>query len=111
MQQGPLTPADVRAVVFDKAPLGKRGYDEDQVDAFLDRIEAAMAGSDALSAADVRAVVFQDAPLIKRGYHEDQVDDFLDSVVATLEHRERALHADPPTRPVHSEETSPMVFA
>lgn len=111
MQQGPLSPVDVRNVVFDKAPLGKRGYDENEVDAFLDRIEAALNGSDPLTAEEVRAVVFQDAPLIKRGYHEDQVDDFLDMVVATLEQRDRVLHADPPTRPVRSEETSPMVFA
>ena len=33
-----LTPADVQAVRFAKAPFGKRGYDEDEVDAFLDVI-------------------------------------------------------------------------
>ncbi|HEX4103804.1 MAG TPA: DivIVA domain-containing protein [Pseudonocardiaceae bacterium] len=32
----PLTPADVANVAFSKPPLGKRGYDEDEVDAFLD---------------------------------------------------------------------------
>jgi DivIVA domain-containing protein len=112
MDQQSLTPTDVREVVFDKAPLGKRGYDEKQVDAFLDRIEAALTGSDRLSADDVRAVVFQDAPLIKRGYHEEQVDDFLDVVVGTLEQRER-LPVDPPTRPHQppAERTEPMVFA
>ncbi|GGM87829.1 hypothetical protein GCM10007977_107180 [Dactylosporangium sucinum] len=31
-----LTPADVQAVRFAKAPFGKRGYDEDEVDEFLD---------------------------------------------------------------------------
>ena len=31
-----LTPADVQAVRFTKAPFGKRGYDEDEVDTFLD---------------------------------------------------------------------------
>ncbi|GAA0722519.1 hypothetical protein GCM10010199_30160 [Dactylosporangium roseum] len=31
-----LTPADVQAVRFPKAPFGKRGYDEDEVDEFLD---------------------------------------------------------------------------
>jgi DivIVA domain-containing protein len=39
----PLTPADVAAVAFSKPPLGKRGYDEDEVDAFLDLIEAELA--------------------------------------------------------------------
>jgi DivIVA domain-containing protein len=33
-----LTPADVQAVRFTKAAFGKRGYDEDEVDAFLDVI-------------------------------------------------------------------------
>ena len=33
----PLMPADVSAVAFSKPPLGKRGYDEDEVDAFLDQ--------------------------------------------------------------------------
>ena len=113
MNRKPLTSADVRDVVFDKAPLGKRGYDEKQVDAFLDRIEAALTGAGRLTADDVRQVVFQDAPLIKRGYHEDQVDTFLDAVVGTFEQRERA-HVDPPTAPRRlqsTEQTAPMVFA
>jgi DivIVA domain-containing protein len=36
----PLTPADVANVAFSKPPLGKRGYDENEVDAFLDLVEA-----------------------------------------------------------------------
>jgi DivIVA domain-containing protein len=39
----PLTPADVHNVVFKKPPIGKRGYDEDEVDAFLDLVEAELA--------------------------------------------------------------------
>lgn len=39
----PLTPADVHSVVFNKSPIGKRGYHEDEVDAFLDLIEAELA--------------------------------------------------------------------
>jgi len=35
-----LTPADVHNVAFKKPSLGKRGYDEDEVDAFLDLVEA-----------------------------------------------------------------------
>ena len=35
----PLTPADVHNTAFSKPPLGKRGYHEDQVDAFLDQVE------------------------------------------------------------------------
>lgn len=39
----PLTPADVANVAFSKPPLGKRGYQEDEVDAFLDLVETELA--------------------------------------------------------------------
>lgn len=39
----PLTPADVHNVAFKKPPIGKRGYDEEEVDAFLDLIEVELA--------------------------------------------------------------------
>ncbi|BCB74823.1 cell wall synthesis protein Wag31 [Phytohabitans flavus] len=35
----PLTPADVHNISFKKPSIGKRGYDEEQVDAFLDELE------------------------------------------------------------------------
>jgi DivIVA domain-containing protein len=38
-QMMPLTPADVHNVAFSKPPIGKRGYNEDEVDAFLDLVE------------------------------------------------------------------------
>ena len=37
----PLTPADVHNVAFSKPPIGKRGYNEDEVDAFLDLVDDA----------------------------------------------------------------------
>jgi DivIVA domain-containing protein len=40
----PLMPADVANVAFSKPPLGTRGYDEDEVDAFLVLVEAELAG-------------------------------------------------------------------
>ncbi len=39
----PLTPADVANVAFSKPPIGKRGYHEDEVDAFLDLVETELA--------------------------------------------------------------------
>jgi DivIVA domain-containing protein len=39
----PLMPADVRNVTFSKPPIGKRGYHEDEVDAFLDLVQAELA--------------------------------------------------------------------
>ena len=38
-----LTPADVHNVAFSKPPIGKRGYNEDEVDAFLDLVGAELA--------------------------------------------------------------------
>jgi DivIVA domain-containing protein len=38
-----LTPSDVRNVAFRKPPLGKRGYDEYEVDMFLDAVESTIA--------------------------------------------------------------------
>ncbi|MBB3038862.1 DivIVA domain-containing protein [Hoyosella altamirensis] len=38
-----LTPADVHNVAFKKPSLGKRGYDEDEVDVFLDLVEQELA--------------------------------------------------------------------
>lgn len=35
----PLKPRDVRSVAFSKPPAGRRGYDETEVDLFLDSVE------------------------------------------------------------------------
>ena len=39
----PLSPADVHNVAFSKPPIGKRGYNEDEVDQFLDLVEDTLA--------------------------------------------------------------------
>src|SRR4028118_1823770 len=39
----PLTPAEVHNVAFKKPPIGKRGYDEEEVDAFLYEVERELA--------------------------------------------------------------------
>ena len=39
----PLSPADVHNVAFSKPPIGKRGYNEDEVDQFLDLVETELA--------------------------------------------------------------------
>lgn len=38
-----LTPEDVHNVAFRKPSLGRRGYDEEEVDAFLDAVEKTIA--------------------------------------------------------------------
>ncbi|GGU87835.1 DivIVA domain-containing protein [Lentzea flava] len=51
-----LTAADIRNVAFHRPPRGRRGYQESQVDAFLDRIEATLLGQDNLTAKDIRDI-------------------------------------------------------
>ncbi len=84
--RGGLTPADVDNVAFSRPPRGKRGYDEHEVDAFLDRIRAKLLnpGDSSLTATDIHSVGFNKPPWGKRGYNEDQVDAFLDHVEAEI---------------------------
>jgi DivIVA domain-containing protein len=87
---GWLTSEQVLSVAFAKPAGGKRGYNEDEVDAFLDLVESALrdpAGS-ALTAEDVHMVAFSKPPIGKRGYHEDEVDAFLDLVEENLRSRQ-----------------------
>lgn len=82
-----LTADDVHNVAFSKPPIGKRGYNEDEVDAFLERIEQRLRNPhapDGLSAAEVNSVVFSKPPIFKRGYNEDEVDAFLEQVAQQL---------------------------
>ncbi|PSK99568.1 DivIVA domain-containing protein [Murinocardiopsis flavida] len=90
-----MTPADVRNRYFDTTRM-HTGYDEEEVDSFLDHVEATLVtlrdGKDApgatesgmLTAARVRAERFTTTRL-RPGYAPDQVDAFLDEVAAELE--------------------------
>jgi DivIVA domain-containing protein len=91
-----LTPEDVREVLFDKPPLGQRGYVEEEVDEFLDLVEEALAGDRAMSPDEVRRATFAKASLTRRGYDETQVDAFLDRVAAELAGRAGEPGAGPP---------------
>lgn len=81
-----LTPEQVRGIAFGTPPMGKRGYNEDEVDAFLDAIAAALAdpGRRIVTAEQVRTVAFSKPPIGRRGYDEDDVDDFLARVEEQL---------------------------
>jgi DivIVA domain-containing protein len=83
---GFLTPEQVRNVAFSKPPLGKCGYNEDQVDAFLDVVEAALRDPTGrtLTPEQVRSMTFSKPPIGKRGYNQDEVDAFLDLVEQQL---------------------------
>jgi DivIVA domain-containing protein len=80
-----MSPEDVRDITFSLALISKNAYDEAEVDAFLDRIEATLRGQDSLTATDVRDVAFTHPGLGRRGYTKDEVDEFLTQVAATLE--------------------------
>ncbi|BBX23149.1 hypothetical protein MTER_25600 [Mycolicibacter terrae] len=92
---GRLTADDVRNVQFGKPRTGKRGYDDLEVDAFLDLVEVELerpsappgAAEDGLRPEDVETWVFSKPPLGKRGYNEEQVDAFLQRIAAELRQR------------------------
>ena len=69
----------VRNVAFARPPFGRRGYNEDEVDAFLAVIEAALRNpaESALTSERVRGVAFGKPRLGRRGYDEREVDAFL----------------------------------
>ena len=78
-----MTPEEVREVAFRKPPIGKRGYDEDQVDALLDHIEDELRGPAAArcNADTFRRAAFRKPSFPRRGYSTDEVDAFLERVV------------------------------
>jgi DivIVA domain-containing protein len=79
-----LTAQDLRYATFGKPPWGKRGYNTDEVDAFLQLAAGRLDGYGNLSVDDVHAVSFSKPPIGKRGYSEDEVDDFLEQLEATI---------------------------
>jgi DivIVA domain-containing protein len=95
-----------RRIAFSKPTAGKRGYNEDEVDAFLDRVDAARrdATGHILTPEQVRNTAFSKPPLGKRGYNEDEVDAFLDRVEQELRRGRQAEfppshEAPPPPEP------------
>lgn len=90
-----LTGETVRQVRFRKPPFGKRGYDESEVDTFLDTLADALLarpGTAQLTSLDVHNVAFRKPPIGKRGYDEDEVDAFLDVAESELRAREAGGH-------------------
>jgi len=86
-----LTGDAVRQVRFGKPPFGRRGYDGDEVDRFLDLLAQALSarpGGSRLTSSDVHNVAFRKPPIGRRGYDEDEVDAFLDLAESELASRE-----------------------
>ncbi|AOS62726.1 DivIVA-like cell division protein Wag31 [Actinoalloteichus hymeniacidonis] len=81
----PLTPADVHNVAFSKPPIGKRGYNEDEVDAFLDLVEGELA-----------RLIEENNELRNQ---IEQLDQQLDNTRADLEDARAGAAAAPASRP------------
>jgi DivIVA domain-containing protein len=87
--QFPFASAQVHNVAFSDASRG-RGYRRDEVDAFVDRVEAMLRDPTARGGvypADLDDVAFSKPPIGKLGYSEAEVDRFLDRVKADLSGR------------------------
>src|ERR1700761_6292866 len=72
----PLTPAEVHNVAFKKPPIGKRGYDEEEVDAFLDIVEVELArlleeNNDLKTSGGGAAPAAAPAPVIRDAQQDD----------------------------------------
>jgi DivIVA domain-containing protein len=81
-----LTAEDVRNVAFSDAAVGERGYNHDEVDAFLDHIAPALQGQTGrtFTAEWVRSIRFTQQP---RGYAVADVDAFVERVASELDRR------------------------
>jgi DivIVA domain-containing protein len=84
MSAARLTAQDVRYATFGKPPWGNRGYNKDEVDAFMQLAASRLDGYGNRSVADVHGMSFSKPPIGKRGYNEDEVDPFLDALEATI---------------------------
>jgi DivIVA domain-containing protein len=76
---GGLTPEQVHSMAFSKPPIGRRGYNEEEVDAFIDVAEAALRDPTrrTLTPEQVHDMAFSKPPIGRRGYNEAEVDAFL----------------------------------
>jgi DivIVA domain-containing protein len=86
-----LTADDVLKTRF-RSTKFRDGYDQDEVDDFLDRVVATLnevPGAEPVIVEQVQAVKFT-ATKFREGYDQDEVDAFLDRVVETLQARPRA---------------------
>ncbi|WP_227983245.1 DivIVA domain-containing protein [Nocardia spumae] len=86
---GGLTADDIRDVAFGKPALGRRGYAQDQVDSFLERIEQEFRrGTLTITSTDIRLIAFSKPSFGRRGYDEEEVDGFLDLIENEIRRRE-----------------------
>ncbi|MVU77774.1 DivIVA domain-containing protein [Nocardia sp. ET3-3] len=89
-----LTHDDVLRIRFSAPPFGFRGYQAEEVGAFLDRLAATLAhhGPNGLTAKDIQDITFHLAPVGEPAYQREEVDAFLDLVAHQLEKSEVTPH-------------------
>lgn len=94
LDKRPVTPEDVHNVGFSKSARGrgayreKPGYNEYEVDRYLQRIKATLRDPSAtggVTPADIRNVTFSKPPIGEHGYDQDEVDAFLGRVAEQLQ--------------------------
>ncbi|MBK1785546.1 DivIVA domain-containing protein [Prauserella cavernicola] len=106
-----VSSSDANDIRFPEASFGARGYNEAQVDDFLDRVAATLDGEDDLTAAEVHDVAFNLTPLGKRGgYDQAAVDTFLRAVESTLAARAGTAPSGPYIAPAleHTHARKPL---
>jgi DivIVA domain-containing protein len=93
---------DIYRIEFSKPRAGRRGYQMDEVDEFLDVIAARLKLRNHLTAGEVHKIAFRRAAA-DQGYDTEEVDHFLNRVEAVLggNHRKpsQPLHGSAPSAP------------
>jgi DivIVA domain-containing protein len=80
-----LTSEAIGSVVLSGSNAGERGYDEAEVDDFLDRVAATLRGADTLTSRDVQQVAFREQPEAGTGYDQGEVDSLVDLIAQRLD--------------------------
>jgi DivIVA domain-containing protein len=76
--------ACIEGSIFPKPPIGRRGYDEGEVDDFLDTVVASLKSGNPMDPANVEAVYFGKPRFGKWGYDQHAVDELLDEIQQRL---------------------------
>lgn len=87
-----LTADDVHHVTLNAPPRGQEGYDLDEVDDFLDRVEGTLRGNDTLTSTEVRNARFSASVPDTGGYDVDEVEGLLGLVERRLAGQEPRVH-------------------
>jgi DivIVA domain-containing protein len=96
-----LAQTRVARPAFSEASRSQGGYHRNEVDAFLDRVEATLRdpmAAGGVTPADLDDVAFSQPPIGKRGYAEGQVDAYLDLLKIELTRRPAGQRPDEPSR-------------